>query len=132
MGVTDKPVTDKPVTPKPTSHCSTLEVLEHQLTELKSEIRKEVLEDLENWKKQALVDLKSDMLEMKRGINECHTNPCQHSGTCQDLTIGYLCHCPPGTTGKNCETDVNECLNNPCLNGVCEDRLNHYQCVCES
>ena len=36
-------------------HCSTLEVPEHQLTELKSEIRKEVLEDLENWKKQALV-----------------------------------------------------------------------------
>ena len=56
-----------------------------------------------------------------------------YPGTCADLTIGYLCHCPPGTIGKNCETDVNECLNNPCLNnGVCEDQLNHYQCVCAS
>jgi len=72
------------------------------------------------------------MLEMRQGINECQTNPCQHNGKCKDLRKGgYLCHCPPGTTGKNCETDVNECLNNPCLNGVCEDRLNHYQCVCE-
>ena len=79
-------------------HCLTLEVPEHKLTELKSEIRKEVLEDLENWKKvmkaelkKEILDLRSDMLEMRQGINECYTNPCQHNGTCQgNLLMGIV------------------------------------------
>ena len=43
-------------------HCLTkLRTPEHELTELKSEIRKEVLEDLENWKKLMKAELKQEI-----------------------------------------------------------------------
>lgn len=30
-----------------------------------------------------------------------------------------------------CETEIDECESNPCLNGgTCLDRLNHFQCEC--
>ena len=30
-----------------------------------------------------------------------------------------------------CETEIDECESNPCLNGAtCLDRLNHFQCEC--
>ena len=69
---------------------------------------------------------------MKKGINECYTNPCKQNSTCEDLSNGYKCHCIPGTSGKNCEIGEDECLNNPCIHGRCEDQLNDYECVCES
>lgn len=33
--------------------------------------------------------------------------------------------------GSACETDINECSSDPCLNGgVCEDLINDYLCHC--
>lgn len=32
-------------------------------------------------------------------INECHSQPCRHGGTCQDRDNAYLCFCLKGTTG---------------------------------
>ncbi len=37
-------------------------------------------------------------------INECASQPCQNGGKCEDFVNAYLCKCPKGYVGKNCET----------------------------
>ncbi|XP_037922140.1 protein crumbs isoform X2 [Hermetia illucens] len=45
---------------------------------------------------------------------------------------GYECVCVPGITGKNCETNINECDSNPCSKyGTCNDGVGTYTCECE-
>lgn len=81
-----------------------------------------------------------------------------NSGTCKDMTSGYVCTCragftgqlhkrgqessimePPGSflsvfallAGPNCQTNINECACNPCLNqGKCIDGVAGYKCNC--
>ena len=39
----------------------------------------------------------------------------------------------PGFTGKRCETNIDECINNPCgINGECTDDINGFKCLCNS
>jgi hypothetical protein len=77
--------------------------------------------------------IQKEIIEMKKGINECHTNPCQNQGTCTDVPSGYTCSCVPGTSGKNCEVNFDECSENPCgVHGTCTDLINSYKCVCET
>lgn len=36
-----------------------------------------------------------------------------------------------GFTGTQCEININECENNPCLNGgTCTDKINGFTCAC--
>ena len=43
----------------------------------------------------------------------------------------FRCYCEDGYTGFNCETDWDECWNEPCLNGgTCLDGIAHYNCSC--
>lgn len=94
-------------------------------------------------------------------IKECETLPCQNNATCyerSDITLyendvveglpaeirpqfkkgfsydnaaGYLCDCPRGFTGENCETNIDECLPDPCKNGAtCLDGIAKYTCEC--
>nr|CAH7754904.1 unnamed protein product [Callosobruchus chinensis] len=93
--------------------------------------------------------------------NECESNPCQYNGTCLERSnatlyqpeianylnfplpevfnkpfnyaeaAGYECVCVPGVTGKNCETNINECDSNPCHYGTCTDKIGGYVCECE-
>jgi hypothetical protein len=35
--------------------------------------------------------------------------------------LRYECVCVPGTAGRNCEININECDSNPCKNGNCND-----------
>ena len=37
-------------------------------------------------------------------IDECASSPCQHQGICIAMFNGYLCMCPEGTSGPNCES----------------------------
>ncbi|KYO29743.1 prestin isoform B [Alligator mississippiensis] len=44
---------------------------------------------------------------------------------------GLRCRCPQGFTGDYCETEINLCYSNPCLNGgVCTRKEGGYTCIC--
>lgn len=43
----------------------------------------------------------------------------------------YECLCVPGTTGVNCEININECESSPCKWGQCADKVGGYACECE-
>ncbi|XP_019635893.1 PREDICTED: von Willebrand factor D and EGF domain-containing protein-like [Branchiostoma belcheri] len=62
--------------------------------------------------------------------------PCQNGGSCApdpDMPRGqgyYACVCP-GYTGDECETEIDECQSDPCVNGgTCVDLVNGYNCTC--
>lgn len=62
-------------------------------------------------------------------INDCSSEPCLNSGTCEDLINGYHCYCIDGFAGISCEQQIDECLSNPCLNNAtCIDQINGYVC----
>lgn len=52
-------------------------------------------------------------------LNYCTNHkPCRHGGTCFNTGQGsYTCSCPPGYTGTDCEKEIDDCANQPCLNG---------------
>ncbi|CAC5389464.1 unnamed protein product [Mytilus coruscus] len=63
--------------------------------------------------------------------NECASNPCQHSGICQDGVNKYTCSCPHGYAGVHCDIDIDECASSPCKHlGACHDWINSYTCNC--
>ena len=43
-------------------------------------------------------------------MNECSSNPCQNSGTCNDEVNGYTCVCVPGYAGTECGTGMSTYL----------------------
>lgn len=55
-------------------------------------------------------------------LNSCRSAPCQNGGSCENEPDGfYVCTCPPGYTGFNCDSEVTQrCLSSPCNNqGTC-------------
>lgn len=50
----------------------------------------------------------------------------------QDQVDSYLCACPQGFYGKNCEISAMKCADGPCFNGgTClEDAAGGYSCRC--
>ncbi|CAC5404861.1 CSMD [Mytilus coruscus] len=52
---------------------------------------------------------------------------CHKNGTC----IGDKCSCPNGYTGVLCQSEILECLTEPCQNnGICNDRIGIFTCTC--
>ena len=52
-------------------------------------------------------------------------------GTCKDGVNEYTCVCNPGFSGDHCETNIDECIPDPCVNGNCTDGINEFTCACE-
>ena len=49
---------------------------------------------------------------------------------CRVVLYCFVLHCVVGYRGMNCEIDIDDCLEQPCRHGVCEDLLNQYYCNC--
>lgn len=65
-------------------------------------------------------------------VNDCDPNPCQNGGTCNDTGIAaFSCTCPTGFSGATCETNVDDCADDPCVNGACTDGNDAYTCACD-
>ena len=39
-------------------------------------------------------------------ISYCNPNPCENGGTCNKANDRYICNCPPGYNGTNCEKGI--------------------------
>uniref|UniRef100_A0A0N5A589 Cadherin domain-containing protein n=1 Tax=Parastrongyloides trichosuri TaxID=131310 RepID=A0A0N5A589_PARTI len=69
-------------------------------------------------------------------LGPCIDSECRNGGFCQpsiDITIGrgYSCICPDRYSGKDCEIDLNMCLESPCPPGVqCHSLVNDFFCNC--
>jgi len=60
-------------------------------------------------------------------LTDCNLK-CQNNGTLRD---NCSCECPPDLTGMQCETEIDDCLCNPCQNdGTCIDGIQNYTCQC--
>ncbi|XP_043980690.1 milk fat globule EGF and factor V/VIII domain containing b [Gambusia affinis] len=71
----------------------------------------------------------------------CSPNPCQNDGVCEatgqsrrgDVFTEYICKCQPGYEGVHCQTNVNDCVGQPCENGgTCRDLDGDFKCHCPS
>ena len=52
---------------------------------------------------------------------------------CVCVCSSYICFCQDGYTGFQCQTDWNDCWNQPCHNGgTCTDGVGAYTCHCPS
>ena len=73
-------------------------------------------------------------------VDMCAQGVCKNGATCSSSnsaehghTTTYVCLCPAGFTGNECQSDVDECASAPCLNGaVCVQSIEPvgYQCQC--
>lgn len=52
--------------------------------------------------------------------DQCLSNPCHNGGTCSNSFRNYVCLCPEGYEGRNCEFDINHALKCEYDNGGCE------------
>ncbi len=59
---------------------------------------------------------------------------CENGGVCTDLPTTYSCACRTGLTGKNCDSDINECELTPLIcakTSKCNNTFGSYFCSCD-
>jgi len=50
----------------------------------------------------------SELENIKKVINGCLIKTCLNQGSCMGIENDFKCSCPPGFTGKRCETNIDE------------------------
>ena len=65
-------------------------------------------------------------------FNYCKINPCLNGGFCRNTNSSYVCMCPNGFNGANCENPIDYCASAPCSNGgQCQKwGFFGYRCIC--
>src|SRR5690606_18200856 len=49
-------------------------------------------------------------------FDPCADHECQNGATCEPDGDDYSCDCADGFSGPNCETNIDECADEPCEN----------------
>ena len=62
----------------------------------------------------------------------CYQAECENRGLCEDPAEVFSCKCPAGFDGPTCAVNIDECVNNSCVNGDCVDGINEFSCRCEA
>jgi len=63
-------------------------------------------------------------------VDYCYPYPCFNNATCESSDT-FECVCVNGYEGPYCESEINECLSDPCQNGgTCIDLFDAYLCEC--
>ncbi|NWU25474.1 FA9 factor, partial [Dyaphorophyia castanea] len=80
---------------------------------------REVFENEERtpWRTPCLLTLVSSL----RDGDQCNPNPCKNGASCKDQINSYVCWCPAGYEGKNCEIDFTCAIKN----GGCKHFCSH-------
>ncbi|KAI6649725.1 SCO-spondin-like [Oopsacas minuta] len=63
----------------------------------------------------------------------CDPNPCDRQFSINCLNVpphDYKCICVPDITAKNCSEVIDNCIPDPCVNGLCMDGNATYICEC--
>ncbi|XP_063155949.1 protein crumbs homolog 1 [Candoia aspera] len=82
-------------------------------------------------------------IHCEEDINECHMNPCQNGGTCENSLGNYTCRCLTGEKdgifygGQNCTEILSGCVQHKCQNGgLCIPHLRNgqhrFNCICSA
>ncbi|XP_014810351.1 PREDICTED: coagulation factor IX [Calidris pugnax] len=65
--------------------------------------------------------------------DQCDPNPCKNGATCKDAVSSYVCWCPPGYDGRNCEIDFTCAIKNGGCKHFCKhDPPQKVVCSCAS
>lgn len=63
--------------------------------------------------------------------DECLRTPCINAISCANLVGDYRCKCRVGWMGKNCDTNINDCVGQCQHGATCIDLVNDYHCACQ-
>ncbi|XP_064318995.1 coagulation factor IX [Phalacrocorax carbo] len=63
--------------------------------------------------------------------DQCEPNPCKNGAVCKDAVGSYMCWCPPGYDGRNCEIDFTCAIKNGGCKHFCRHNpLKKVVCSC--
>lgn len=72
----------------------------------------------------------------KNKLSPCSHDPCNNGALCMNINSDYICMCPTGYTGKNCDSLIDPCISNKCSeNSKCvgsefDENAKNYSCKC--